>query len=322
MTVPSSPQPVNRIDGGSAITLPNAIAALGDTGTVLVTDGLTLTAVAPVGSAAAPIGTVTITAADQKRAVIRVTEGSGPWVFTGAATSTSSLRLEGMLLQRHRHRPARPLPRRHDFLLHARPGHQRQPAHPTSRATAQASTTATLAPVTVWVEGEVSTFTVDRSITGPIRTRTGGLVETLRVNDSVVQGLAVRTAGHAHRAARRRRHAQRAEPQARRALHLARRRSSPTAAAAVAAHADHADVSAADAALVVADLQAVIDGPLIWTASRFADRPLRDSTAAAVLVPPADAAGLAALNRQLLRRGVPARAGRRCDRHRRAGSSS
>jgi hypothetical protein len=79
----------------------------------------------------------------------------------------------------------------------------------------------------------------------------------------------------------------------------------PTAAAAVAAHADHTDVPAADAALVVADLQAVITGPLIWTASRFADRPLRDSTAAAVLAAPADAAGLAALNRQLLAEAYP-----------------
>ena len=36
----------------------------------------------------------------------------------------------------------------------------------------------------------MSTFTVDRSITGPIRCRTGGLLETLSVNDSVLQGLA------------------------------------------------------------------------------------------------------------------------------------
>src|SRR4051794_22400769 len=97
VAVPSVPQPVTRIDGGSAITLPNALAALGDTGTLIVNDGLTLTAVAPVGSAAAPIDTVTITAADQERAVIRVDAGSEPWVFTGASTSTSSLRLEGLL---------------------------------------------------------------------------------------------------------------------------------------------------------------------------------------------------------------------------------
>src|SRR5262249_39431657 len=49
------PLPVTTVDGGSAIDLANALAALGPMGTVVVTDGLTSTAVSPVGSPAAPI---------------------------------------------------------------------------------------------------------------------------------------------------------------------------------------------------------------------------------------------------------------------------
>lgn len=55
---------------------------------------------------------------------------------------------------------------------------------------------------------------------------------------------------------------------------------------------------------MVAALQAVIDGPPIWTADRFADRPLRDSTAAAAQSRLGGAA-LAALNRQLLAEAYP-----------------
>jgi hypothetical protein len=303
VTTPSYPQPMTSIDGGSALNLPNALAALGDTGTVLVKDGLTLAAVAPSGSFGAPIDAVTITAADQQRAVIRVGAGSGPWVFTGGATSTSSLRLEGLLISGT------------DVVLRGRfhdvtiscctldPGTSGKLLTPPAVYGTSVDGRA-LSPVTVWVEGEVSTLTVDRSITGPIRCRTGGLIEMLAVNDSVLQGLASEPPGTLATL--------RDADGMLSALNHKREELStwlagqlPTAAAAVAAHADHTAVTDADAALVVADLQAVIDGPLVWTASRFADRPLRDTTAAAVLAPPADVAGLKALNRQLLAEAYP-----------------
>jgi hypothetical protein len=303
VTLPVDPEPVTDIDGGSAIALPDALTAMGSRGSVVIHDGLTLTTAGPVGSTAAPIDAVTVRADDEKRAVVRVAPGSQPWVFTGAATSTSTLRLEGILLSGA------------DIVLRGRfgevviscctldpgtSGNLRTP--PTVYGTSVDGRD--LGPVTVWVEGEVSSLVIDRSITGPVRTRTGGLIETLTATNSIFQGLPSETPGtitalrDADAMFGALRH-QRDELSTWLAGQL-----SPATTAAVAAHADHTDVSAADAGLVVTDLQAILDGPLVWTASRFADRPLRDSTAAAVLSPPAGAA-LAALNGQLLAEAYP-----------------
>src|SRR5262249_12598914 len=41
----------------------------------------------------------------------------------------------------------------------------------------------------LWVEGKVRTLTVERSITGPIRTRGNGQVEALTVTDSILQAV-------------------------------------------------------------------------------------------------------------------------------------
>jgi hypothetical protein len=299
-TLPADPQPATRITGGSALTLPNALAALGPTGTVIVTDGLTLSAVAPVGSAGAPIHAVTVRANDAERAVVRIAPGGKPWVFTGAG---ATLRLEGLLLSGT------------DIVLHGSfdevvlscctldpgtSGALRTP--PTSWD--QSVDGRDLDAVTVWVEGSVASLVVDRCITGPIRTRTDGLIETLIATDSVIQGLPTEVRATLT-------HLRDADGMFVALKHQRDELATwlvgqldPAAAAAVAAHADRAEISDADAQLVVAALQAVIDGPLIWTASRFADRQLRDSTAAAVLDPPTGA-DLAALNRQLLTEAYP-----------------
>ena len=39
----------------------------------------------------------------------------------------------------------------------------------------------------VWIEAEVMQLTLDRCITGPIRTRNGGAVKTLGANDNIIQ---------------------------------------------------------------------------------------------------------------------------------------
>ena len=71
------------------------------------------------------------------------------------------------------------------------------------------------------------------------------------------------------------------------------------------AHADRSAVSQADADKVVAALQSVIDGALIYTEPRFRDRALRDSTLAAVTTPTRLATRSKALNRQLLAEAYP-----------------
>ena len=84
-------------------------------GTVVITDGLTLHRRGPdVGSAGAPIADITIRGDDQGRAVIRITPGTGPWIFQGPAATGqpgARLRLEGLLLSGTDLRAARALRR-------------------------------------------------------------------------------------------------------------------------------------------------------------------------------------------------------------------
>jgi hypothetical protein len=310
----ADPAPVLSITGGSAITLPNALnalnalSALSASGTIVVTDGLTLSDVAAVGTPATPIGSITVRAADEGRAVIRVPPGAGPWVFEGAAaaaTHASQLRLEGLLVSGA------------DIVLRGTfeevvlscctldPGSRGDLCTP-PQAWQSSVDGLPLAPTRVWVEGTVRCLVVDRCILGPIRTRNGGLIECLSANDSIVQGLpsalgaqlslsSVMDADGLLRALHHRR-----DPLS----DWLSAELSATSAAVVAAHADGSAVSDTDLQHVVDDLQAVLDGVLVWTAERFADRPLRSSTLAAVATPPAQPA-LATLNRQLLAEAYP-----------------
>jgi len=292
----ADPEPVTSIAGGSAIALPNAITALGGSGAIIITDGLTLSAVAdpPV-----PILGVTVRAADERRGVIRTPVGT-EWTFTG---QNGSLHLEGLLISGT------------DIVVKGvfdqvviscctidpgTSGALRTPATvwdvAVDNQTLQAST--------VWVEGEVRTLVVDRCITGPIRTRTGGLIETLSVSNSVVQGLPTEQPGQLTWL--------RDADALLSALHHQRdalatwlaSQLDPAAAAIVSAHTDRTDVALSDAQDIAAALRNTINGPLIYTPDRFKDRSLRDSTMAAVAAPPTGAA-LVALNRQLLAEAYP-----------------
>ncbi|TQF68270.1 hypothetical protein FK531_14275 [Rhodococcus spelaei] len=301
------PAPVQQIVGGSATTLPAALAALGGTGTVIVADGLTLSATAPVGSASTPIVDVTVRAADQRRAVIRTAAGAGPWIFTGAPAGTppARLRLEGMLLSGS------------DLVLRGRfddvtlscctidpgtGGNLRRPATVWEPGVDGRE----LSPSTIWIEGAVRSLTLDRCITGPIRTRYGGLASQLTAQNSIVQGLptalgpdlvnapvfdADTLVSALHH---------RGDP----LTDWLAGQLSPAAAAVVAAHVDAAPV--ADLQPILNDLQKIIDGPLLWTADRFADRPLRASTQTAVISTPTPTGEpLRALNRELLAEAYP-----------------
>jgi hypothetical protein len=46
-----------------------------------------------------------------------------------------------------------------------------------------------LSPSTLWIEGSVTRLVIERSITGPIRTRNGGAIEQLTATDSIVQAI-------------------------------------------------------------------------------------------------------------------------------------
>ncbi|WP_428339394.1 phage tail protein [Mycobacterium sp.] len=304
------PMPLLTDQGETPTSLADALTALGGTGTVVIDDGLTRTGVAPVGSPGAPIGAVAVCAGDENRAVIRTAAGADPWMFQGAATADhnpSVLRLEGILFSGT------------DIVLRGTfdevvlncatidpgtAGNLRTPATPWDVSVDERP----LAPSRIWVEGTVRSLVLDRCILGPVRTRRGGVIETLTGTDSILQGLPTALGSELttesvfdddtlFSALKYQR-----DP-------LSQWLATQLGAAstgAVTAHVDATAVPPADLAAVVADLAAVIAGPLVWTAKRFADRGLRTSTQAAVTAPPADPAALALLNRQLMAEAYPA----------------
>lgn len=304
---PAEAAPVRHVPGGSAIALPNVLGVLAGAGTVVVDDGRTSTAVADVGSVASPLRDVTIRAAQGERAVVRADVGAAPWIFTGGTLADgtgSRLHLAGLLVSGA------------DVVLRGRFDEVRLTcctldpgtAAPEPAGLFQRSVDGRdLAPVTLWVEGQVERLVLDRCLTGPVRVRAGGLVESLEVADSVLQGLPTEEPGavtHLHDAdllfsALRHQHDE---------LTTWLAGGLTGSAAAVAAHVDGTTPAAADVGLLVADLRAVVDGPLVWTETRFATRPLQRATreaAVAASAAPPGAAELAALNRRLLAEAFP-----------------
>ena len=290
------PLPRTRIEGGSAVSLPNAIAGLSGAGTVVIGDGRTLTATADVPA----VRDVTIRAEDGERAVVRA-GGGAEWAFTG---DSGRLRLEGLLVS------GTDLVLRGDFdevvvsCCTLDPGGSGA-LHTPPAVWDSAVDGRRLTPTSLWIEGTVGTLTIDRSIVGPVRTRTAGLVMDLVVADSIVQGLPAALPGDVDAlfdadaivsALRFQR-----EPLS---VWLAAQLDAATTAA-VAAHGENTPVAAATAALVVTALQAIVDGPLIWDETRFAERTLSPATLAAVVSPPADPAALRTLNRRLLAEAFP-----------------
>jgi len=300
----ADPLPVTRVDGGSAVDLRNALAALPDTGTVVVTDGLTSTAVADVD----PIEDVVVRAADESRTVIRLAATDDPWVFQGSTAPGSAdarLRLEGVLFS------GQDIVLRGGFadvvlscctLDPGTSGGLREPPAIWDSAVDGRELRATR----LWIEGTVRTLTIDRCILGPVRTREGGVVETIDASDSVVQGLPstegdvfaatdVFDADGIFRLLRHRRDAL--------TTWLAAQLGA-TAAAAVTAHADHTPVADADLAALVADLNTLIAGASIWDPARFADRPISaDAVAEAESGPTGPA--LQRSNRRLVAEAFP-----------------
>jgi hypothetical protein len=173
------PAPAAVMQGGGTVPVQTP------TGTTILADSLTYTSV----SDATNIQDVAIQAADKKRPVLRMPAPDpavSEWSLTG--TDGSSLRLEGLLICGG------------DIVLRGKfanvtlscctldPGNAGE-----FSAFAQAVDARDLRPCRLWIEGEVTSLTLDRTIAGPIRTRNGGDVEALNANDSIIQG--IRTSG-------------------------------------------------------------------------------------------------------------------------------
>jgi hypothetical protein len=163
-----------------------------------------------------------------------------------------------------------------------------------------------LRPTRLWVDGVVEELAIDRCILGPVRTRASGVIEHLLATDSVIQGLPVsRDAALSADVifdpvglGRQLRHGR--DPlSAWLATQL-----TPANLTGLTGLGDDDPLPGSLLDAIVVDLDAVIAGPLIWTAARFARRALRPSTEAWVAAAPTGPE-LAQLNRQLLAEAYP-----------------
>ena len=178
-----TPVPAVTLSGGRATPV-----ALPDQGTVTFADSLTYAGVGAVSVQ----GTLTLRAGTRQRPVIRLPEAGGPVTIVG--TPGSRLALDGIFITGG------------DIVLQGSfdavtlscctldPGSEAPvsaaPGSPPPAPFAIAADGRALAPTRLWVEARVTALTADRCILGPVRTRNGGVVETLSISNSIVQAIA------------------------------------------------------------------------------------------------------------------------------------
>jgi hypothetical protein len=179
---PARPAPLAPDVTGGGTALQTALTALGDTGTITINDSLTYTAIPAVTDA----DDLLIRGENDERPVVRLPAASPAWTFRGT-TAESELVIDGLLVSGGDVILRGTFANVHIHCSTFDPGE----AANDSETTPLAVDGRPLAPTTIWIEGQVATLTIRRSITGPIRTRSGGAVEKIRIDDSIVQ--AVRT---------------------------------------------------------------------------------------------------------------------------------
>ena len=198
---PAGPAPLSAADettvSGGGSGLDGALQEAGAGDTITVTDSRTYTLVPAVSVVP---GTLTIRAQPGQRPVIRLAENAKAWTFTGSAGAR--LVLDGLLVSGG------------DIVLSgtfnqvkiigctldpgtADPGRgvrRDRRVRTGARVLARSVDGRALAPTRLWIEGApgapavIGRLEVKRCITGPIRTRNGGLAESVVITDSIVQG--------------------------------------------------------------------------------------------------------------------------------------
>jgi len=161
---------------GTDLTVVNgdAVTAIGPTGTITFSDSPTYLTVAN-----AVVDDLTLRSVNLTRPLVRPTTARGPWTFNG--NTGSKLRMEGIFVSGV------------EIILTGQFDEVSiafstlDPGQSTGGNWAQAIDGRQLSPATLSIEGTVRALTIDRSITGPIRTRLGGSIEELLIRDSIVQ---------------------------------------------------------------------------------------------------------------------------------------
>ena len=282
------PAPEKKLSGGGTL---NALA----NGTTTVLDSLTYSSAVAV----AGIGNATIRAANQHRPLLRL--GSGAvWKLSGAPGGM--LLIDGLWVS------GGELVLSGDFenvtlkTVTLDPGSEGLPP----AIFGQSVDGRDLSGTTLWIEARIGVLTVERSILGQLRARNTGLVETLQISDSILQGIRSSEFGDFQ------------PQQVKDPMRLAKRlRDAPDEiskfiqaglpAALQAALAAYTGESEPDASLVsdmVDALNALIAGPSIFDPVRFADVPLSASTLELLAANPTGA-DLVRLNRLLLEEAYP-----------------
>ena len=188
--LPSAVTPEAPVVGGGS-ALHAVTAAMGLQGSAVLQDSLTYDAPADLGGASG-FAAIALFGKNGERPVIRWTDPShSTWILTGAAATTvtpaATLVLQGLLLS-----GADVILRGHFDSVRIRcstfdPGAASENA---SEPYASAVDGVVLAPSRLFIEADVRELIIERCILGPIRTRDGGAIETLRVSDSIVQAIA------------------------------------------------------------------------------------------------------------------------------------
>lgn len=173
------PASVTTLTGGTGLA--TALGALTADRTIDIADSRTYAG--PTTPVTLPDKTIAVTATDRQRPVVRWTGGGATWTITGTG---GSLVLQGMWLQGA------------DIVLAGKfetvslryvtldPGS----SDPNGPLIGTAIDGVPLAPVHLWIEASIGTLTLERCISGPIRTRNGGAVEQMTATDSIIQAIA------------------------------------------------------------------------------------------------------------------------------------
>lgn len=174
----AQPTAVTTVTDGSG--LDTALAGVTMDATIEITDSLTYPGLA--ATLALPAASVVLRAENLQRPMIRWAGGGASWTITGQGTN---LVLQGMWLQGA------------DIVLAGNfdtVSLRFVTLDPGSSGTAMtllgsAIDGMPLAPVNLWIEASIGTLTLERCITGPIRTRNSGAVEQLTATDSIIQAI-------------------------------------------------------------------------------------------------------------------------------------
>lgn len=283
----ASPAPVTTIAGGGVLS---AFAA----GTVIVGDSLTYTSAPAVSN----IDQAAVTAKNEKRPVLRMGPGSA-WTLTGKPGA--ELSLSGLLIS------GGDVVLKGDFDSVTLDAMTVDPGSTGSGALFQkAADGRELVPSVIQVEGRVRKLTITRSITGPVRTRSGGTIDSLEISDSIVQAIRTTDLGalataNIHDAAG---FVTKLKNAATPLTKMITGTFPPVLSNAVAAYAEGSLPDPQLLADLVAQLNIVIAGPALYSPALFDAIVLSPATVALLATNPAGAA-LARLHRLLLEDAFP-----------------